>query len=273
MEDVTKLEKELGIICKSVKGKVKLDTLKLFGNLCPSNKKEDLFNLIVELYSFSKKAISVMKVTSADNPGTGGATDVPALVRKELTDILPGLLKQALEDFKSVPADGPEMKKTSDQPSERHTIILEKQGAAERAWRKGKGSHEAYVKLRNSFCWLESEKRRSYNTKALLASAGDTKALHKKVNKLIGESTQMLPSTKDTQKLSEDFKDFFADKVNNIRSNIEEEGRHINEETIGDPEDVYVQFFSFTTEMRIRWVQTMFAQLTPGLYPHCIGPV
>ena len=25
--------------------------------------------------------------------------------------------------------------------------------------------------------------------------------------------------------------------------------------------------------MRIRWVQTMFAQLTPGLYPHCQGPV
>ncbi len=117
--------------------------------------------------------------------------------------------------------------------------LQRKRRAAERAWRKGKGSHEDYVKLRNSFCDLESKKRCSYNRKALLASAGDTKSLFKKVQKLTGEDTQQLPSSKNTKNLANDFKDFFAAKVNIIRSSIEEEGKEAHGEEEEDDEDSY----------------------------------
>ena len=66
-------------------------------------------------------------------------------------------------------------------------------------------------------------KRCKYNQEAFLASAGDTKALYKKVNRLTGETTQSLPTHKDPKKLAEDFKVFFSEKVNNIRSSIKEE--------------------------------------------------
>ena len=99
--------------------------------------------------------------------------------------------------------------------------------AAERAWRKGKGQKDIFVNLRNKFIVIERQKRITYNRKALLASAGDTKALYKKVYRLTGETTQERPHGNDTKKLAESFKVFFADKVNDIRLGIEEEGSHI----------------------------------------------
>ena len=95
--------------------------------------------------------------------------------------------------------------------------------AAERAWRAGKGAKSAYVNLRTKFDLTEKSKRCKYNQNALLASSGDTKALYKKVNRLTGETTQSLPTHKDPKKLAEDFKVFFSEKVNKIRSGIEEE--------------------------------------------------
>ena len=101
--------------------------------------------------------------------------------------------------------------------------LRRKRRAAERAWRAGKGTKLTYVNLRTSFDISEQSKRCKYNQEALLASAGDTKALYKKVNRLTGESGQSLPLSKNPKKLAENFKDYFSEKVNNIRSSIEEE--------------------------------------------------
>lgn len=102
-------------------------------------------------------------------------------------------------------------------------ILRRKRRAAERAWRKDKGKRKDYIELRNKFTDQEKEKRCTYNKMSLKASSGDTKTLYKKVNRLLGNEAQDLPSYQDPAKLSEDFKDFFAEKVNSIRSHIEEE--------------------------------------------------
>ena len=91
---------------------------------------------------------------------------------------------------------------------------------AERAWRAGKGPRSWYIELRDCYTSLEFEKRVQYNKKSLKASAHDTKTLYKKVNRLLGKTQPDLPSHGDPVSLAEDFKNFFADKVKNIRKSI-----------------------------------------------------
>jgi len=106
--------------------------------------------------------------------------------------------------------------------------LRRKRRAAERAWRQGKGEKKTYTNLRNQFTSVEEQKRRAYNRKALLASSGDTKTLYKKLNRLLGKTSQDLPNHSDPRSLAEDFKEFFSDKVNNIRSEIVEESKSLN---------------------------------------------
>ena len=98
--------------------------------------------------------------------------------------------------------------------------LRRKRRAAERAWRQGKGPRDCYIKLRDCYTSLELEKRVHYNKKSLKASAGDTKTLYKKVNRLLGKTQTDLPSCDDSVSLAEDFKNFFASKVTNIRESI-----------------------------------------------------
>ena len=71
----------------------------------------------------------------------------------------------------------------------------------------------------------EAEKRTVYYKNSLMKSSGDIKMLYKKLNRLLGNSAQNLPSSAidNPEGLSEDFKDFFAKKVDDIRLDIEEE--------------------------------------------------
>lgn len=111
--------------------------------------------------------------------------------------------------------------------------------AAERAWRQGKGEKRVYVELRNRYTFIEEKKRCLYNREALMASSGDTKTLYKKLYRLIGKTTNELPSHSDPESLSEDFKDFFSEKVNKIRSSIIEESKvAVDEEHDNDDEDI-----------------------------------
>ena len=143
--------------------------------------------------------------------------------------------------------------------------------AAERAWRAGKGAKSAYVNLRKKFDLTEQSKRCKYNQEALLASSGDTKALYKKVNRLTGDSVQSLPSHKDPKKLADDFKVFFSEKVNKIRSNIEEESLLTESEPDSVSEDyVGTQFDNFrpiTGEELIKYVSQISGKFC------CLDPI
>ena len=67
---------------------------------------------------------------------------------------------------------------------------------------------------------LEFIKRSDHHRKSLKASSGDTKTLYKKLNRLLGNESHDIPRHTDSCKLSEDFKDFFAEKVDKIRRDI-----------------------------------------------------
>ena len=106
--------------------------------------------------------------------------------------------------------------------------------AAERAWRKGKGQKSDYIKLRDQFSALEFAKRCAHHKSSLKASSGDTKMLYKKLNKLLGNESQDLPSHNDSKKLSEDFKNFFSQKIATIRSDIEKEAANVDSDHLHD---------------------------------------
>ena len=113
--------------------------------------------------------------------------------------------------------------------------LRRKRRAAERAWRNDKGDRQSYIKLRDEYTALEFVKRCSHHKRSLRASSGDTKTLYKKLNKLLGNESHDLPKHLDPEKLSEDFKNFFAEKVSTIRNGIIEES--VPEELVSDDTD------------------------------------
>lgn len=134
-------------------------------------------------------------------------------------------------------------------------VLKRRRRAAERAWRKDTGDKSDYVQLRDEFTRLEFVKKSRHHQQSLKSSSGDTKTLYKKLNKLLGKDSQDLPGHQDSKKLSEDFKDFFAEKVAGIRRGIEGEAQEIilgpdkDEETIDDTldEDNRLDTFSVIT--------------------------
>ena len=148
--------------------------------------------------------------------------------------------------------------------------LRRKRRAAERAWRKGTVSKELYIDLRNKFDLLDFKKRCEYNKQSLKASSGDTKTLYKKLNRLLGNVAKDLPTNSDPVKLSEDFKDFFADKVNKIRADIEDEAEDLIP-TVDDqiPPGVTYNLSCFSTitieevEKRIKNMSNKFCSLDP----------
>ena len=107
--------------------------------------------------------------------------------------------------------------------------LRRKRRAAERAWRKSKakGDKDRYIELRKKFEILDFKKRCEYNQKSLEASSDDPKTLHKKLNRLLGNVSKDLPSDADPVHLAEDFKNFFSEKVNKIRKDIETEAENL----------------------------------------------
>ena len=73
--------------------------------------------------------------------------------------------------------------------------LLRKRRSAENAWRKGNGLRETYVNLRKQLSTLEREKRTVYYKNSLMKSSGYIKMLYKKLNRLLGNSAQHLPSS------------------------------------------------------------------------------
>ena len=80
-----------------------------------------------------------------------------------------------------------------------------------------------YKRLKHEFNKMAAIKRCLYNRKSLKNSSGDIKTLYKKLNRLLGNATSDLPQHQDEAKLAENFKNFFGEKITEIRDNIKEE--------------------------------------------------
>lgn len=84
----------------------------------------------------------------------------------------------------------------------------------------------AYNEAKNKHDKLVKTKRLLFHSKALMENKDDSKKLWGKINDLLGKPNTVLPDHNDPQKLAEDFKTFFTDKVDNIRDKIEKDRAH-----------------------------------------------
>ena len=78
-----------------------------------------------------------------------------------------------------------------------------------------------YIRICRSFDKLVWVKKKAFYQKSLESSKDNSKALFKKINRLLGTEEACLPRGMDDGKLAEDFKEFFTDKISTIRSKIE----------------------------------------------------
>ena len=81
---IKKLEDELKVMSIIVKGRCKnLENVKVIEDIA-GTQRCDLLKLSMELHAFSKKLLETLKDSSKDL----SASDIPSLVRKELTDLV-----------------------------------------------------------------------------------------------------------------------------------------------------------------------------------------
>ncbi len=118
-----KLVTDLKALNDSLFGTKKLDAVGNVKELDTRNSKEVIFILAKELYKLSERAIDSLKKTTKEN--LGASCDVPALVRTEIKDMLPALLKEAFANFKK------EENPQTALPTESHTLVLERQVAGD----------------------------------------------------------------------------------------------------------------------------------------------
>ena len=127
MADVTagvkKLTDELDVINNSLKGRKTIECAKVLADIPTNNSKEDMFGVIKELYNFSKKVLT--NIGTASDNSIAPAEDIKSLIKQQLTDVLPGLLKEALENHSASATKMPQIEMKDTRPSTSHTLLVE----------------------------------------------------------------------------------------------------------------------------------------------------
>ena len=129
MEEWVKMKDELDNLNKnSTKGKKTLESANTIQDIDSTNTREYLFNVVKDLYKFSKKVISSSKPRANEQD----ATNIEETIKKQLADVLPGHLKKALSE---VPALQKKEETTIKEaaPTERHTVTFTKSIGEEEA--------------------------------------------------------------------------------------------------------------------------------------------
>ena len=130
MATMTLLREELQEISDSIKGKIKIESANCFKDLELNSSRESLFVTIKALYDFSKKLISQLDQSPSEEKSGSPVTadDVNSLVKKQLTEVLPGLLKDALENHSSSNSPTSVLANVvkDEEPIKKHMIVLEK---------------------------------------------------------------------------------------------------------------------------------------------------
>ena len=123
-----KLNEELEVINKSLKGKKPIESVNVLSDLPTNNSKEDLINVIKELYKFAKKALSHIP---SDCSGTSeNVKGLENMIKKQLTEVLPGLLQNALQGLAPEKIKS-ETTSSEDKSETMHTLVIEKNTESE----------------------------------------------------------------------------------------------------------------------------------------------
>lgn len=98
--DMKKLKEDLEKINNSLKGKKTIENVSNVSDIPTSNSREELYKCVKELYTFSKKVLGILEnisVPSNECLGPAISKNIEDMINKQLTEVLPGILKAALE--------------------------------------------------------------------------------------------------------------------------------------------------------------------------------
>ena len=122
--DVKTMTEDLDAINKkSLKGTCTIDSAKTVADIPTSNSREHLFKVVKELFAFSKKALNL--VQSANKISGQDSQTLENIIKKQLTDVLPGLLKETLSTLPAVQVQPDPVQEEKPLPK-MHTLTIEK---------------------------------------------------------------------------------------------------------------------------------------------------
>lgn len=123
--DVKTMTEELdNLNKKSLKGTYTIESANAVADIPTNNSREHLFKVVKELFSFSKKALNF--VQSSDMKISGHDSEIMEnIIKKQLTDVLPNLLRDALSTFPPVKVQRESIQEEKPLPK-LHTLTVEK---------------------------------------------------------------------------------------------------------------------------------------------------
>ena len=86
---------------KSLKGTFTIESAKAVAEIPPNNTREHLFKVVKDLFAFSKKALDLVKTSNMKSTEQDNQT-LENIIKKQLKDVLPDLLKDTLSSLPSV---------------------------------------------------------------------------------------------------------------------------------------------------------------------------
>ena len=96
MEQWNKMKEELKRINdKGFRGKSTIESAKVLSDIDSNNKRDDMFTLIRDLYNIAKKSLDHAKPSETTN-GHGIPNNLEDIIKNQLSEVLPDLLKTAL---------------------------------------------------------------------------------------------------------------------------------------------------------------------------------
>lgn len=192
-----KLKDELDIINGSLIGGKNIDQVKKLTDVPTSNGRPHLFTIVKELYKFAEKVVALIPSTS-EEPVTGNSDKrLEGLIKKQLTDVLPGLLQNALKDL--APQTKKVAKEVESKPRTVHTLLIEK--IADNDDEKKLTENEWQTKTRKDV------KAKLQNIKVINAAVSDGKAkLHFESKDHLDNATKALQEEYKVTSKSEDKK-------------------------------------------------------------------
>ena len=152
--------------------------------------------------------------------------------------------------------------------------LLNKCRIAERRWRKtGLNTNKCkYNEVQKLYNLTVKLKRKAHHSKSITLSKDNKRVLFSKLNALLGNEKVFLPNNEDHSKIANDFAQYFQNKINTIRSNIDEEKNSFDDE-ITDCElcDFERDTFAFFDELTLEDLKKLLGSMNNKFC--CLDPV
>jgi len=113
------------------KGTLTIETAKSLADLKPGNSREVLFNTVKDLFALSRKALTLIQssdVTVQPKLSDQDTHTLESIIKKQLTDVLPDLLKNAMSSLSPSDSETIQVEKP---PPTRHTLTISKKSEGE----------------------------------------------------------------------------------------------------------------------------------------------